>query len=87
MNFLLIFHIIVACLSVIFTSILFFKPNLQKIYINYLLIGITIITGTILIFKYSSHLTEICFTGIIYLCLVTAGMVASHHKLTQLGKN
>ncbi len=86
MSLFLIFHIIIALLSIIFTALLFLKPSIKKIYINYFLIGLTVVSGTYLIFKYSSHLTEICFTGIVYLCFVTAGMVASHHRLSKLEK-
>lgn len=77
----LIIHIIIALTSILYTGFVFLNPSKYKFYISYGFVAATLATGTYLVIMMPSHLVSACFTGIVYLSFVTAGLVAAHKKL------
>ena len=67
----LIFHIIIAILSVLFASGAFFRPSQWLLRITYVSIIATFGTGTYLIVASPSHLVQACVSGITYLVIVS----------------
>lgn len=84
MSVLLIIHIIIAVSSLVFTGYLFLKPSSLKLHISYILVGLTILSGTILVIIMPAHMVSACFAGLIYLGLVSIGLASARHKLATL---
>jgi hypothetical protein len=78
---LLVTHIIIALSSIVFSSALFIAPSRKKLYTSYGLVGLTIATGTDLVITTHARLVPSCITGLIYLGIVSIGIVAAHFKL------
>jgi hypothetical protein len=79
---LLITHISIAILSLLATSYTFFVPSRAKLHTSYGLTAATIISGTYLVISTHSPLLSSCVTGLVYLGIVTAGLIAAHRKLS-----
>lgn len=79
----LIFHIIIALSSIVFTGFVFLKPSKKKLYMSYGWVGATIATGSYLVIMTPSHLASACLTGLVYLGFVLSGIVAAHVKLAK----
>jgi len=83
---LLLFHIIIASISILFTIILFLRPTIKKMYLHYFLVGLVLATGTILVIQQPTHMTQTCFTGLLYIAFVTTGVFLARHKLAKATK-
>lgn len=81
---LLLLHITVAILSVILGTFTFFNPSELKLKVNYFLIALTLISGTVLIFQNPSHLATTCLTGIAYVGIVSVETVVTQRKLAKV---
>ena len=68
----LITHILIALASVAFTAILFAAPSKRTFFINYLLIGLTIASGTALVVVGHSAMLKACESGLSYIVIVAA---------------
>jgi len=79
----LIIHISIALASVAYTTYLLVAPAESRFRIAYVLIGLTILTGTYLVLALPAHLTEVCITGLTYIGLVSVGIVAARLRLTK----
>lgn len=77
----LIFHILIALSSIFYTGFAYVFPSKKKINISYALILSTIATGTYLIVLNQSHMISACITGIIYLGVVSVGILFARKKL------
>ena len=82
----LLFHIIIASVSLCTTAFLFFAPSLRKMYINYILVFLTIATGTVLVVTQPAHMTQTCMVGLLYIGLVSFGILSARHKLAKVTK-
>jgi hypothetical protein len=78
----LIAHIIIALSSLIVAALAYFKPSRKKLSLSYSLIALTFGSGLILIFSGSVHMLTVCLEGLIYLAVVSFGLVKAHHKLS-----
>ncbi len=74
-------HISIAVASMALTAYAFFAPSISKLRITYALVVGTLISGTFLALSHPGHIVKTCFVGLAYLCLVTVGIMATHHKL------
>ena len=77
----LLLHVTVALASIGYTTSLFMTPSESKLTISYLLIALTLISGTILVLSNPAQLVRACVVGLLYTIIVTCGVVASHSKL------
>jgi len=80
----LIFHIIIALSSLAFTTYAFFSPSARKLQASYALVGLTLATGTYLVIHKPSHIMQGCATGLLYVAIVTIGIVSAQKKLTDI---
>jgi hypothetical protein len=80
----LIFHIIIALASMIAAGIAFFFPTEKKLRASYVLVALTLITGTYLVWSTHAHIISACTTGLIYLALVGTGIVSARTKLSYI---
>ncbi|HVQ44828.1 MAG TPA: hypothetical protein VMT30_07780 [Candidatus Saccharimonadia bacterium] len=76
-------HVIIALASLGFTTFVFFSPSRTKLHASYGLAALTITSGVYLTFTKPAHLLETCTIGLLYVGLVSAGIIASRHKLTS----
>lgn len=77
----LVIHILIALSSVALTTYTYFAPSRFKLHLSYTLIGLTLATGTYLVFLNPAHLVSACTSGIFYLSVVSAGSLLARRKL------
>lgn len=70
-SMILISHIIIAIASIILSVYIMLRPQPQLLRVSYALIGLTLATGTLLIFS-GANVLHTCLSGLVY-CLVVAG--------------
>lgn len=68
----LLTHIIIALASVAFTTVLFAAPSKRAFFINYLLIGLTVGSGTVLVVADHAAMLQACESGLSYIVIVAA---------------
>jgi hypothetical protein len=79
----LLTHIVIALTSIIVTSWAFFVPSQAKLRATYVLAGLTLVSGTFLVVSAKAHLVQACATGLVYLAIVSFGIVATERKLAS----
>jgi hypothetical protein len=77
----LIFHICIALISVVYTTYLAVSPGKSKFTAAYGLVGLTVVSGTYLVISTHSPLLQSCVTGLVYLAIAGAGIVAAYYRL------
>ncbi len=80
-------HVLIAFLGIIASSLSLASPSKPKIHISYILVGLTLSSGTYLVISTHSALLSSCLTGIGYLAFTSLELVLSHRRLAlaQLG--
>lgn len=79
----LLLHILIALSSVIFTAYTSFTPSKAKLQKAYALVGLTLATGTYLIATKPVHMVQTCITGLVYIGLVTVGLIYARQRLAR----
>jgi hypothetical protein len=79
----LLTHIVIAIGSVIYTGFMFLAPSKLKINISYMLLALTIGTGTYLIITKPAHMLQSCITGLSFVVFMLTGIAASRYKLAK----
>lgn len=77
----LLFHIVCAFISVIYTAFISVQPSQSRLRIAYTLAGVTFISGFYLLSANPSHLAQACVVGLMYFGLVSFGIVSARNKL------
>lgn len=77
----LILHVTVAILSVILVSLSYAKATKRKIWLSYLLIAATLISGTVVTIQSHAKLIPACTSGLIYIGFMSLGINRAQHKL------
>ncbi len=80
----LIIHIIAAVSSLVLTGYLYFRPSKLGFNADYFLVGTMLLTGFYLILSKPAHMTQTCIEGLVYLGVVSYGIVLARHKLAKL---
>jgi hypothetical protein len=80
---LLLTHIIIALASIATTTYLAFSPSRGKFYASYVLIGLTLVTGTILIISLHAPMLKTCMTGLAYLAIALSGVVVGYRRFVH----
>jgi hypothetical protein len=80
----LLTHIIIALGSVLYTGFIFVSPSKSKINAAYVLLALTIGTGTYLIISMPAHMLQTCITGLSFVVFMLAGIVAARLRLTKI---
>lgn len=79
----LIIHIIIALTSIAFTTLLFALPSRAKFNANYVLIALTLTSGTYLVVNTNAPMLKSCMSGLLYIGLVTLGTIAARYKYAR----
>lgn len=77
----LLLHIAIALASIAYTGYVFMRPSQDRLRNSYILIAGTLASGTYLVVIKPSHLLPACLTGLVYLGIVSIGIVAARMKL------
>lgn len=81
---LLITHIIIALTGLVVSALLLAAPTRTKLYLNYLLLAATLITGSCLIVITGHSLLSACATGLAYsLISVGSSLLASRRLASE----
>lgn len=78
-----IFHVIAALTSLVFTSYTYFRPSATGLKVSYSLTATTLASGFYLILSAPTHMFESCVMGLFYVAIVSVGTVAARGKLAQ----
>ena len=77
----LVANIFIALASLAVTAYAFFQPSAPKLNSSYVLTALTLVSGTYLVASRPGHIVQACITGLIYLGVIFAGIVATHLKM------
>lgn len=77
----LLLHIGIAVLSMLVAGIAFLAPSHLKIWTSYILIALTLGTGTYLVIMAPAHMVEACTIGVGYLALTVTATLFARQKL------
>lgn len=80
----ILLHVIIALVSLAFTTYLYVVPSKQKMVVSTGLIVATLGTGTYLVLANPAHMVESCVMGLGYLAVVLVGMTAAGRKLAKV---
>ena len=79
----LLTHVILALASLGLTTYAFFHPTRLTLRMSYLLVALTVASGTYLILLSPAHMLQTCTTGLLYLSVVALGILAARGRLIQ----
>ena len=76
-----LFHIIFAVIGIGLSIFLLVAPSKPRLRTMYAVTGITIASGTYLVWQKHTHILQACVTGLLYLGFVSASIISAHTKL------
>lgn len=76
----LISHIIIALASIVLSAYLMLRPHNSLLKVSYALIGLTLATGTMLIFT-GANVLHTCLNGLIYSLVVAGATEVARRRL------
>lgn len=74
-------HIAIAVASLLLAGYGLLFPSRAKLIVNYVMIGLTLGTGTALIITSPEHMTTGCVAGCIYSVIMVAGAVVLRRRV------
>jgi len=77
----LLIHIVIALASVAYTTYVYMSPSSAKLKGSYALVAATLVTGFFLVASQPAHIREACTSGLMYIGVMSFGLVAAHRKL------
>lgn len=80
----LFLHITVAVSGLIVTTVAYFRPSQTLLRVAYTLAGLTLASGSYLLWVSPTHLVQACITGLVYFGFVTFGIVSARKKLAAV---
>jgi hypothetical protein len=78
---LLVGHIICALVSLVVTVSMVIRPSRRGLRLAYILTGLTFVSGTILVIGLQQPVASSCLAGLVYLSVITVGLVRARHVL------
>jgi hypothetical protein len=79
-----ILHVIIAIASIAHITYTYTRPTRKQLYTSYGLVGLTLSSGIFLVAASPSHMIEACTVGLVYLGVMTLGIVAANVKLARV---
>lgn len=77
----LLTHIIIAISSVLFTAYVWVRPSQRNIRVSYVLLALTIASGTYLVVSLQASMLHACLMGLLFVGMILVGTVAAQRKL------
>lgn len=79
----LLLHVVVALVSVAYTTYACISPTRSRLHLSYVLIGLTLLTGTYLAVLNPGQLLQACISGVIYVTVMSAATTLSRYRMTR----
>jgi hypothetical protein len=76
-------HVLSALTSMVYTTYLLFFPSKSRFYAAYGLVGLTLASGTYLVWSTHVPMLKACASGLTYLVAVSAAMVLARRRLAS----
>lgn len=80
---LLVLHILAALGGIGLTTYSYLSPSIAKIKTSYLMVLLTITTGTIIIIRDHLSILSVCLSGLLYIGFTVSGLIAAQAKLAK----
>jgi hypothetical protein len=80
---LLIIHIILAVSGLALSTVSLIAPSKLKIISTYILSGLTIASGSLLVIVTNAPILRSCIAGLLYLGIIIAGTAAASRRLAR----
>lgn len=77
-------HIVIAIASLILAVYALFAPTRRKLTVSYVLIALTVISGTYMIVVAPAHMMQACVSGLVYLSAVFVLIASARRKLVAV---
>lgn len=77
-------HILIALTSLVLALYTLFVPTHRKLLISYILIALTVVSGTYMIAVTPSHMMQACVSGLVYLSVVFVINAFARRKLVAV---
>lgn len=80
----ILLHVLIALASLGFTTYVYFAPSAGRLRLAYSLVGLTVASGVYLVLSKPANMVQACLTGLVYLAVVTVGILAARNKLAKI---
>jgi hypothetical protein len=80
---LLILHIAAALSGIGLTTYAYVSPSISKIKLSYLMVMLTIASGTAIIIKDHLSILSVCLSGLLYIGFTVSGLIAASRRLAR----
>ncbi len=80
----ILLHVIIAIISVGYTTFSAFVPSKNKLNIVYVLTALTLGTGTLLIFTEHTNMTRLCLMAVLYIGFVVANVYIIRKRVNKI---
>ena len=74
-------HILIALVSIAYATVLLMRPAKASFGAHYVLITLTVASGTYLLVNSPAHMLETCMMGLLYLGFVAIATIFAYTKL------
>lgn len=83
MTAILIIHILIALAGITLSFTAVFKPSRLLIRLSYGAVATTLLSGTYLVVIGAGQLTASCISGLLYIIVVSAGLIPARNRLAR----
>jgi hypothetical protein len=83
-DMIIVLHILIALASVAVVSWAYIRPTAVNLRVTYGLTALTIASGTYLVVAMPAHMIQACTSGLLYLAVMSLGIVFARIKLVRL---
>lgn len=77
-------HVVIALLSIACATLGYIRPANKNLQMNYALVALTFISGFYLVLSEPAQILHTCLSGLVYLAVVTVGILLARKKLTLI---
>jgi hypothetical protein len=77
----LLLHVLIALASVVLTTLIFISPTKATLRLSYVLVSLTLVSGTYLLVSMRTHILQACLMGLLYISVSFVGIVSARTKL------
>jgi hypothetical protein len=79
-------HVSIAIASLVLTTLAYVLPSSLKLRLAYGLVAATLASGFYLVWSEPAHMLQSCMTGIVYIGVVSLGILAARRRLGLVKK-
>lgn len=80
-------HVIIAVTSIMVTTLSYVAPSVLKLRAAYGLVAMTLASGFYLVWSEPAHMLQSCMMGLVYLGVVSLGILAARRRLAIVERN